>query len=328
MKTQSAVLFETNAPFSIETIDLSEPRAGEVLVKVHACGVCHSDYHLLSGTTQHPMPVVCGHEGAGVVEAVGKGVTRLKVGDHITLSWTPDCGECFYCRRGLPNLCETYTDPIWAGTMLDGTTRLKHGSDDVFTYCGLGTFSEYIVVPQQSCVPIRNDIPLSVASLVGCAVATGVGAVMYTAGTRAGESVVVIGCGGVGLNAIQGALLCGASTIIAVDVNEAKMQIAKEFGATHTLINDENIVEAIQDLTDGRGADYAIECVGLTSLQELAMQVIRPGGTAVLAGLSSMGSSTNLPGSILTRQEKDRQRQLLWERQSTTRFPHVLGFIC
>lgn len=303
MKTKSALLLEANTPFTIETLELDDPRDGEVLVKIVACGVCHSDYHLRTGTTQHPMPVVCGHEGAGVVEAIGKGVTRVKVGDHVTLSWTPDCGRCFYCLRGQPTLCETFTAPIWAGTMLDGTTRLRRESEQVYTYSGLGTFSEFVVVPEQSCVPIRQDVPLKVASLVGCAVATGVGAALYTAQVRPNESVVVIGCGGVGLNAIQGAKLCGAKQIIAVDINEAKMKLAYDFGATHALRNDEHLLEAIQDLTEGRGADYAIEAVGLPKLQELAMAVVRAGGMAVLAGLSAMGSATNLPGAILTRKE-------------------------
>lgn len=303
MKTKSALLLESNTPFAIETLTLDDPKDGEVLVKIEACGVCHSDYHLRTGTTQHPMPVVCGHEGAGVVEAVGKNVTRVKIGDHVTLSWTPDCGQCYYCLRGQPTLCETFTAPIWAGTMLDGTTRLRRENEQTYTYCGLGTFSEYVVVPQQSCVPIRNDVPLKVASLVGCAVATGVGAALYTANVRPTESVVIIGCGGVGLNAIQGAKLCGASTIIAVDITDAKAQLAYDFGATHFLRNDEHLLEAIHDLTEGRGADHAIEAVGLPKLQELAMDVVRAGGTVTLAGLSAMGSATNLPGAVIVRKE-------------------------
>ncbi|CAG0932335.1 partial NDMA-dependent alcohol dehydrogenase, partial [Planctomycetaceae bacterium] len=155
MNIQAAVLHAPNTTFSIETLTLDEPRAGEAQVKIAACGVCHSDYHLASGTTRHPMPVVCGHEGAGVVEAVGAGVTRVQPGDHVALSWTPDCGQCFYCLRGQPNLCETYTEPIWAGTMLDGTTRLRLNSQPVYAYCGLATFAEYVVVPEQSCVKIR-----------------------------------------------------------------------------------------------------------------------------------------------------------------------------
>jgi NDMA-dependent alcohol dehydrogenase len=304
MHIQAALLTAPNTPIHIQHINLDEPRTGEVLVRIAACGVCHSDYHLVTGTTRHPMPVVCGHEGAGVVEAIGDGVQRVQPGDHVTLSWTPDCGQCFYCLRGQPNLCETYTEPIWAGTMLDGTTRLHDGSDPVYAYCGLATFAEYVVVPEPSCVNIRREIPLEVAALVGCAVATGVGAALYSANVRPGESVVVIGCGGVGLNIVQGAALCGASAIIAIDTNEAKMKLARDFGATHTLLSNAKIQDTVRALTGGRGAEYAFEAVGLPALQELALELIRPGGMVVLAGLSPMGTGTNLPGSVITRQEK------------------------
>ncbi len=222
MRIQAAVLHQPNTPFVIETLDLADPRAGEVRVKLTACGVCHSDYHLVSGSTKHPLPVVAGHEGAGVVEAVGDGVTHVQVGDHVVLNWCPACGECFYCQHDQPNLCDTFTAPIWAGTMLDGTTRLSRNGDPVYAYCGLAAFAEYTVVPEQSCIPVRRDVPLTTASLVGCAVATGVGAALYTSPVQAGESVVVIGCGGVGLNTLQGAALAGATTIIAVDSNPAK----------------------------------------------------------------------------------------------------------
>lgn len=304
MNIQAALLTAPNTPFVIESLRLDEPRQGEALVRIAACGVCHSDYHLLTGTTRHPMPVVCGHEGAGVVESVGPGVTRVRPGDHVVLSWTPDCGQCFYCLRGQPNLCETYTAPIWAGTMLDGTTRLHHGDDPIYAYCGLATFADHVVVPQQSCIRIRPDVPLKAASLVGCAVATGVGAAMYTAGVRPGESVVVLGCGGVGLNILQGAALCGAGTIIAVDVNAAKMDLARVFGATHSLLSGDDVLAHIHDLTGGRGADHSFEAVGIPALQELALAAARPGGMVVLAGLSPMGTSTNLPGAVLTRTEK------------------------
>jgi S-(hydroxymethyl)glutathione dehydrogenase/alcohol dehydrogenase len=304
MHIQAAVLHAPNTPFTIETLTLDEPRAGEVLVKIAACGVCHSDYHLVSGATKHPLPVVCGHEGAGVVESVGEGVTRIRPGDHVILNWAPDCGHCFYCQHGQPNLCDTYTAPIWAGTMLDGTPRLHLNGAPVYHYCGLASFAEYAVVPEPSCIPVRRDVPLKVASLVGCAVATGVGAAIYTAQVKPGSSVVVFGCGGVGLNTIQGTALCGAAKIIAVDTNPAKMQMAREFGATHTLLSDADTLSAIRDLTGGRGADYTFEAVGIPALQELAFEAARPGGMAVFEGLSAMGTATNLPGAVFTRTEK------------------------
>ncbi|MCC7450368.1 MAG: Zn-dependent alcohol dehydrogenase [Anaerolineae bacterium] len=304
MKIQAALLTTPNTPLTVEQLTLDDPAAGEVLVKIVASGVCHSDYHVMNGATKHPLPAVLGHEGAGIVEAVGAGVTRVKVGDHITLNWAPDCGHCFYCLRGKPNLCETFTEPIWAGVMLDGTTRLHKNGSPVYHWCGLATFGEYAVVPQESCIPIRRDVPLKVAALVGCAVATGVGAAFYTAQVRPGESVVVVGCGGVGLNVLQGAALCGAETIIAVDTAPAKMEIARQFGATHTILANESPLQAIHDLTGGRGADHAFEAVGVPALQEQSLDYIRPGGTLTLVGISPMGTGTNLPGAILTRQEK------------------------
>ncbi|MCC7450102.1 MAG: Zn-dependent alcohol dehydrogenase [Anaerolineae bacterium] len=304
MKIQAALLTTPNTPLTVEQLTLDDPAAGEVLVKIVASGVCHSDYHVMNGATKHPLPAVLGHEGAGIVEAVGAGVTRVKGGDHITLNWAPDCGHCFYCLRGKPNLCETFTEPIWAGVMLDGTTRLHKNGNPVYHWCGLATFGEYAVVPQESCIPIRRDVPLKVAALVGCAVATGVGAAFYTAQVRPGESVVVVGCGGVGLNVLQGAALCGAETIIAVDTAPAKMDIARQFGATHTILANESPLQAIRDLTGGRGADHAFEAVGVPALQEQSLDYIRPGGTLTLVGISPMGTGTNLPGAILTRQEK------------------------
>jgi S-(hydroxymethyl)glutathione dehydrogenase / alcohol dehydrogenase len=304
MKIHAAVLNEPKTPFAIEELTLDEPQSGEVLVKIAASGVCHSDYHLVTGTTKHPMPVVAGHEGAGVVQAVGRGVTRVRPGEHVVLSWAPECGHCFYCLHGKPNLCDTFVGPIWAGTMLDGTTRLHREGRRVYHYCGLASFAEYAVVPQESCVPIRQDVPLPIASLVGCAVATGVGAAFYTAGVRPGESVAVFGCGGIGLNILQGAFLSGAATIIAVDTNAAKMQIARDFDATHTLMANEHTADAIRELTDGRGADHVFEAVGVPAVQEAALEAVRPGGTLTLVGLSPMGSGTNLPGAIITRQEK------------------------
>ncbi|MDQ3439233.1 MAG: alcohol dehydrogenase catalytic domain-containing protein, partial [Planctomycetota bacterium] len=177
MKIRAAVLSAPNEPFRIEELRLDPPQRGEVLVCLSAVGVCHSDWNLVTRATKHPMPVVPGHEGAGVVEAIGADVRDVAVGDHVILNWAPACGGCFYCLRDRPNLCETYTAPLWAGTMLDGTTRLHRlGGENVYAFCGLAAFATHTVVPRQSCVVIRKDVPLDVAALVGCAVATGVGA--------------------------------------------------------------------------------------------------------------------------------------------------------
>lgn len=301
---KAAVLYQPHTPFTIEDLTLGMPKDGEVLVRLAACGVCHSDYHLVTGATQHPLPVVPGHEGAGVVEAVGPGVTRVKPGDHVILNWAPYCGKCFYCLNEKPNLCETFVGPLWAGTMLDGTTRLRRGDQPVYHFSGLAAFAEMTVVPEPTCVPVRKDLPLTVAALLGCAVPTGVGAVLNTARVRPGSSVVVYGCGGVGLNVVQAAALAGAHRIIAVDRSPAKMDLARTFGATHTLLADENTPAAIRDLTGRRGGDYVFEAVGIPAVQEQAYEATRPGGTLVLIGLSAMGSSTNFPSATIARQEK------------------------
>ena len=304
MQMQAAILTEAHTPFRIETVELDPPKAGEVLIKVAAAGVCHSDWHVVEGQSYFPMPIICGHEGAGVVEAIGEGVTRVQPGDHVTLSFRADCGECFYCQNDKAVLCEKFSGTLRSGLQLDGTSRISWRGEPVHIMTGLGCFAEYVVIPQQACVPIRKDVPLEVAALVGCAVSTGVGAAWYTAGVRPGESVAVFGAGGIGLNIIQGAKLVGAYPIIAVDVNSTKMEIAREFGATHTLYSDDTAVGEIQSLTAGRGADHSFESVGLSTLQETALAAARPGGTLTLVGLTPVGSSTNLPGAIITRTEK------------------------
>lgn len=301
---KAALLIEPGVPFAVEDVDVEQPQAGEVLIRIAACGVCHSDWHLMTGATRHPTPVVPGHEGAGVVEAVGPGVSRVKPGDHVILNWAPNCGHCFYCLRNKPSLCQTYVEPIWAGTMMDGTTRLRWKGRPVYVFSALGAFAELAVVPQETCIPVGKDIPLKAASLVGCAVATGVGAVIRTAKVEPGSSVVVLGCGGVGLNILQGAALAGAEKIIAVDRSEAKMNLARQFGATHTLLANEHTLEAVKELTGGRGADYSFEAVGAAEVQEEAVAVARPGGVVVFVGLAPMGTNTNIPGAVLARTEK------------------------
>ena len=304
MQMQAAILTEPNTPFRIETVTLDPPKAGEVLVKIAASGVCRSDWRVAIGTAPKPMPIITGHEGAGVVAAVGPGVAKVKAGDHVTLTWAPACGDCFYCLRGKANLCAAYSPAIASGLLDDGTARIRWKGEPVYILAGLGSFAEYAVVRQESCVPIRRDLPLDIAALVGCAVATGAGAAMYTGDVSAGESVAVFGAGGIGLNIIHGAVLCGADPIIAVDASEAKTAMASQFGATHVLPSDDSIVEQIQQLTGGRGVDHAFEAVGVPQLQERAFAATRPGGTLTLVGTTPDGSRTNLPGAIITRTEK------------------------
>lgn len=304
MKVRAAVLYAPGEHFSVEELDLQPPQPGEVLVRMRAAGVCHSDWHLVTGATRHPLPVVPGHEGAGVIAAVGAGVSRIRVGDQVALNWAPSCGSCFYCLNSRPSLCQTYVEPIWAGTMLDGTTRFTKNGAPVYHFSALGCFAEQIVVPEVCCVPVPATVPPAVAALIGCAVTTGVGAVLNTAQVRPGSRVAVIGAGGVGLSVILGAQLAGAAQIIAVDAHEAKGDLALAFGATDFILNGPETAAAVRGLTEGRGADYVFEAVGLPALQEQALDLARPGGTVVLVGISPMGSGTNLPGAVLVRQEK------------------------
>lgn len=304
MQMQAAILTEAHSPFNIETVEIDPPNAGEVLVKMAASGVCHSDWHIVAGKAAFPSPMILGHEGAGVVETVGEGVTRVSPGDHVTLSWKACCGECFYCQNDAPSICDTHAAEVNAGVQTDGTSRISWNGEPVYILGGLGVFAEYVIARDVSCVPVRKDVPLEVAALVGCAVSTGVGAAMYTARVRPGQSVAVFGAGGVGLNIIQGAALCGADPIIAVDTNSSKMEIAREFGATHTLMSDETVVAEIQKLTEGRGADHAFESVGIPALQETALQAIRPGGVLTLVGITPQGSGTTIPGDTVTVTER------------------------
>jgi Zn-dependent alcohol dehydrogenase len=304
MKTRAAVLHEPGSPFRIEACELEPPREGEVLVAVKAAGICHSDWHLATGATAHPLPVAAGHEGAGVVEAVGPGVRRVHPGDRVILNWAPSCGSCFYCLEDRPGLCAEYTGPIWAGTMLDGTTRLSLHGRPVFHFSGLACFAERTIVPEVSCVRIETDVPFPAAALIGCAVTTGAGAVFRTAQVRAGQSALVYGAGGVGLSIIIAARIAGAHPIIAVDRNVARLDFARSLGATEGVLAGPDAVARVRSATGGRGADHVFDATGIPAVQEECLDAVRPGGTVILAGIAPMGSATNLPGAVITRQEK------------------------
>lgn len=304
MKTSAAVLRAPNTPFQIEALELEPPRAGEVQVRVKAAGVCHSDWHIVCADTPHVMPVVLGHEGSGVVEAVGAGVTRLAPGDPVALNWSPNCGECFYCLNGNPSLCETYLRTKWAGTMLDGTTRLSSRGQPVYQFSSTGCFAERIVIPERGAIKMPARVPFEISALIGCAVTTGVGAVLNKAQVKAGANVVVYGAGGVGLSIVMGAALAGAGRIIVVDRVPHRLEQAADFGATHAVGAGPEAINEIRSMTNGRGADYVFEAIGIPAVQEEALRAARPGGTVILAGISPVGSATNLPGAILTRQEK------------------------
>jgi S-(hydroxymethyl)glutathione dehydrogenase/alcohol dehydrogenase len=322
---KAAVLHKVGGPFRIEEVELLPPGPGEVRVRMAAAGVCHSDWHFVAGHLARPFPVVLGHEGAGIVEEVGEGVTRVQPGQHVVLNWSPACDTCFYCSRSQPYLCEIYAPVKRGGTMLDGTTRLRLKGKVVHQFSTFSTFAEQAVAPEQSCVPIPEDVSLEVAALIGCAVTTGVGAVLNTVNVRPGESVAVFGCGGVGLNILQGARLSAAYPIIGVDTDPAKMEIARQFGATHTVEAGKEAVEKVHDLTGGRGADYAFEAVGVPAVQEEAFRASRPGGAVVVVGVAPRGSTTSYPGLELHVREKKILGSLYGSANTRREFPRLLG---
>jgi len=287
MQTKSAVVYEYGQPFQVETLELDEPREREVLVRVSAAGICHSDEHVRLGEMRARLPLACGHEGAGIVERVGPGVTRCKPGDHIVFSFIPACGQCRYCLMGFSNLC-VLQSRVGGGPRLDGTYRMRNSAGQgVGQFCLISTFSEWTVAPEESIVVIDADVPLEKAALVGCGVSTAFGAVAYRARVEPGSTAVVMGCGGIGINVVQCLALAGAAQIIAVDVVEAKLEAARRFGATQTLnARTDDVAKIVRGLTDGQGADYAFEVSAVQSAVSQAFAAIRKGGTLVLIGLA------------------------------------------
>ena len=285
MKFDAAVMHAVNAPLAIEEVELPPPAADDVLVRIRATGLCHTDLEAMQGSLVYPTPIVLGHEGAGIVEAVGRDVDDLHVGDHVVCSWNPHCGHCFHCERDQPILCEPFTRNQPRGLLLDGTTRLSRDGVPIHHFFTTSTHAEYTIVPRSGAIRVSPDIPFDRACIIGCAVMTGLGAVMRKAKVEAGSRVVVIGCGAVGLNALQGARVVGAAQIIAVDKGAAKLDRAKRFGATDTVdAGDADASEQIRALTKGRGADYVFEAAGNRAALRLSVEAVRPGGDVVWLG--------------------------------------------
>lgn len=323
---KAAVLYAAGQPLQVEEISIQNPQPGEVMVRLAASGVCHSDLHVMNGDLTAPLPVVLGHEGAGVVEKVGEGVVDFTPGDHVILLWRASCGQCFFCLSGRPALCELGAGIRWSGHLADGTSRFRKGDQEIRHFAGVSAFGEFTVLPREGLVKIDREIPLEKAALVGCAVMTGVGAVINTAQVRPGQSMVVIGCGGVGLNAIQGGALAGAEKIIAVDVLENKLAYARQFGATH-LINASQVdpVEAVKQATGGLGADYAFEVIGHPKTITQAYQMIRRGGTAVVVGVAPQGAELAINASSLMLEEKTLRGSLYGSCQPKLDAPRLLN---
>ena len=286
VKTRTAVLYAPGEPVRIEEIELDPPKEHEVQVRMVAAGICHSDYHVMSGELPTYLPMALGHEAAGIVEEVGPNVTSCKVGDHVVLSFIPSCGVCSFCVAGHPNLCEKGAATV-SGPMLDGTFRMHNGDVNIGQFCLVGSFSERIVVSDMSVVPIPDYYPMNRAVLVGCGVPTGIGAVIHRAKVTPGSTVMVVGCGGIGSNIIQGAALAGARMVIAVDIHDFKLESAKALGATHTInATREDPVAISKDLTWGLGVDYVFEAISSAETIGQAYQAVGKNGTLVVVGLS------------------------------------------
>ena len=296
-----AVVFrDPQSPIEFVDVDLAPPRAGEVRVRIAAAGVCHSDLHVKRGEWDAAAPLVMGHEGSGVVTELGEGVTTLAVGDHVVLSWVPPCGECRYCRAGHEARCQkvaTVVAPL--GVLFDGTSRLSRDGEQLHHYLGVSSFAEEVVVPASGAVKVRDDAPLDVIAVVGCAGATGVGAVLNTAAVEPGSTVAVIGCGGVGLNVVQGARLAGAERIVAIDVRPEKTQMALQFGATDRI--DASQGDAVAQLREliPDGVDYAFDAIGRTTTTEQSIRMLGLGGAAVIVGLPPTGARASFEPLVL-----------------------------
>ncbi|MDC0534745.1 S-(hydroxymethyl)glutathione dehydrogenase/class III alcohol dehydrogenase [Francisellaceae bacterium] len=293
IRSKAAIAWGPNQPLTIEEVDVMPPKAGEVLVKIKATGVCHTDAFTLSGADPEGIfPSILGHEGGGVVEAVGEGVTSISVGDHVIPLYTPECGECKFCTSGKTNLCQKIRATQGKGVMPDSTTRFYKDGKPIYHYMGCSTFSEYTVLPEISLAKINKEAPLEEVCLLGCGVTTGMGAVKNTAKVKEGETVAVFGLGGIGLAAIIGANLAKAGRIIAIDINESKFDLAKKLGATDCINPDKYdkpIQEVIVDLTDG-GVDYSFECIGNVNVMRSALECCHKGwGESIIIGVAGAG---------------------------------------
>jgi S-(hydroxymethyl)glutathione dehydrogenase/alcohol dehydrogenase len=293
MKTRAAISWEAGQPLAIEEVDLEGPKAGEVLVRIVATGVCHTDAYTLSGKDPEGLfPAILGHEGGGIVEAVGPDVTSLEPGDHVIPLYVPECRACKFCLSGKTNLCQAVRATQGKGLMPDGTSRFSKNGKSIYHYMGTSTFSEYTVLPEISLAKINPAAPLEKVCLLGCGVTTGIGAVLNTAKVEAGSTVVVFGLGGIGLSVVQGAVMAQAGRIIGVDINPAKFELALQLGATECVNPqeyDEPIQQVIVDLTDG-GADYTFECVGNVNLMRAALEACHKGwGESTIIGVAGGG---------------------------------------
>ncbi|HEX7291516.1 MAG TPA: alcohol dehydrogenase catalytic domain-containing protein [Conexibacter sp.] len=296
MRIRAAVLEQFGRPLNVTEVELAEPRAGEALVRLVACGVCHTDMYTASGVDPSGYaPTVLGHEGAGVVEAVGEGVSSLKVGDHVVTLFAPQCGECVHCANPETNLCMAIREQQNRGYLPDGTTRLSRDGEPLRHFMGTSTFAEYTVMPEIALAKVDPEAPLEAACLFACGLSTGLGAAMYTAGVEAGSTCVVFGAGMVGLGAVAGCRLQGAERIVCVDLSEERLQMARAQGATDTWVGGPDVVARILEETGGFGADYAFEATGLVAVMRQAVEAARMGwGLATMCGVAGKGETLDV----------------------------------
>jgi S-(hydroxymethyl)glutathione dehydrogenase/alcohol dehydrogenase len=327
MKTKAAVVYQAGKPIEIEELTLDGPREGEVLIRYTHAGLCHSDVHIAHGDLEARLPMVLGHEGAGIIEEVGPGVTRVKPGDHVVCSFIPNCGTCRYCASGQQSICDMGAT-ILEGYLPGERFPLTGPQGQYGAMCMLGTFSQYGVIHQNSCVKVDDDLPLEKAVLVGCGVPTGWGAAVNTAEVKPGQTVVVMGVGGIGINAVQGAALAGAKNVIAIDPLANKREKAMELGATHAFESAELAMETITNLTRGQMADSAILTPGLMTAEIVGdgFNAVGKGGVVVMTGLNKLEETTiQLPGSILTLFRKQIRGSLFGDCNPTLDIPRILG---
>jgi S-(hydroxymethyl)glutathione dehydrogenase/alcohol dehydrogenase len=304
MNVSAAILHEQGKPLTVESVDLAPPEAGEVLVEVKASGVCHSDLHAINGDWPMRVPLCPGHEGAGIVRAVGPGVTRVREGDHVVLCWAPACGTCPPCLSGTPLYCDRLDKVTYRNRLPFGGSRMRLGGQDVAPFLGTACFATYTVVPESGAVAVPADVPFQALAAVGCAVVTGVGAVLNAAKVPAGATVAVIGAGGIGINVVQGAALSRAARIIAIDRQQAALDVAASLGATDLVTAGDGTVQAIKDRTGGRGADFVFDTVGSPATLGEALAAARKGGTVVMTGLARYDTEAPIRTFPFVMQEK------------------------
>ena len=323
MKSRAAVFHGPGSPLEVREIDLDEPGPNDVLVRMAAVGICGTELHSIRGEWERPTPSVLGHEGAGVVEAVGSAVTSVKTGDEVVLSWAPSCGNCWDCERGRPAACVNLHRAIGGGTLVDGTTGMTIDGETLYRGTATGCMQERITVTERVALPLGEALPMEEAALLGCAAMTGVGAVLFAGKTQPGDSVLIIGAGGVGQFCVQGARIAGAETIVVVDPLEERLELARELGATHTTDPDGLKALMKQDLSDG--ADKAFDIVGNPETSALALRYTRSGGTCVIVGIPATGERLDLDFGEFNRREKFLTGTMYGSEDPAVALPILLG---